>query len=85
MGRTKAEMAESLLKLSSEVARLSSGIDEILAWLDAGEDPRVIHGVLEHHPHLLAVVALRLKALATDLSQQSAEDATAAVINKMRL
>jgi hypothetical protein len=85
MGRTKVEMAESLLKISSEIAGLSSGIDEILSWLDDGEDPRVIHGALEHHPHLLAVMALRLKALATDLSQQAAEDATAAVINQMRL
>jgi hypothetical protein len=85
MGRTKAEMAESLLRLSGEIAGLSSGVDEILAWLDAGEDPRVIHGVLEHHPHLLAVLALRLKALAADLSHQASEEAAAAAINKMRL
>jgi hypothetical protein len=45
----------------------------------------VIHGVLEHHPHLLAVLALRLKALAADLSHQASEEAAAAAINKMRL
>lgn len=85
MGRTKVEMAESILKLSGEIADLSTGLDEILVWLDAGKDMRVIHGVLEHHPHMLAVVALRLKALADDLLQQASAEATEAVINKMRL
>lgn len=85
MGRTKAEMAEALLKLSSEIGGLSAGLNEILAWFDAGEDPRVIQGVLEHHPHLLAVLALRTKALADDLSHQASEEATEAAINRMRL
>lgn len=85
MGRTKAEMAKSLLKLSDEIDELSSGFDEMFRWIENGEDPQVIIGVFEHHPHSLAALALRTRALAADLSQQSAEDATASVINQLRL
>jgi hypothetical protein len=85
MGRTKAEMAKSLLKLSDEIDGLSSGFDEMLKWIENGEDPQVIIGVFEHHPHSLAALALRVKALAADLSHQASEEATESAINKMRL
>ncbi len=85
MGRTKTETAQSLLKLSKEIEELSLGLGEILRWFDCGEDPQVIAGALEHHPHFLAVLSMRAKALADDLSNQAAEEAATTAIARMRL
>lgn len=85
MGRTKTEMAEAILQLSNELQSISSGLSEVLGWIENGENPKVISGALEHHPHLIAVIALRGRALAEDLKNQVADETTELIVNKIRL
>ncbi|UUA75289.1 hypothetical protein [Cellvibrio sp. QJXJ] len=83
MWRTKSDVASGCAAISNELQELATGIEQILSWFEKGEDPRVIAGSLEHHPHMLTMLAIRAKSISEDMAHQAAAEVTDAALNRI--